>query len=143
MALRLALVLLALAVAPAGAADSARVWRGHTTQGYAIRAVLSPSGALVTRLRTQYALDCSDGSTAVRRLVLTRDAGDTLVVGNDGRFSTSGTMASGLPSKGSGSLTYKVAGRVRASRITGTLRADYVLDSGVRCTTELVGWSLR
>ena len=37
----------------------------------------------------------------------------------------------------------EVSGRVRANRITGTLRVDYALDSGVRCTTELVGYSLR
>ena len=139
-------VLLGLALLPAllaGPADAARTWRGHTTQGYAIRAVLSPSGSLVTLLRTQSALDCSDGTTALRRLVFSRDAGDTLVVRNDGRFTTSGTIASGLPSKGSGSLTYKLSGRVRANRITGTLRVDYALDSGVGCTTELVGYSLR
>ena len=138
------LVLLAASAlaAPFATASSSVLRRGHTTQDYAIRAIVSPSGSLLTLVRTRYALECSDGSTAVRRLILARELGDTVVV-DDGRFSTSGTVASGLPEKGSGSLTYRVWGRVRASRITGMLRVEYALDSGVRCTTELVGFALR
>ena len=138
-------VLLAAAalLAPAARAETPAVWRGHTFQGYDARAVVSASGALVTSLRTRYALGCTDDSTVVRRLLLSRDNGDTLLVGTDGRFTTSGTVAGGLPQKGSGSLTYRVSGRVRSDRITGTLRVDYTLDSGVRCSTQLVGFVLR
>src|SRR3954471_11270256 len=114
-------------LAPEAGAAQGSVWHGHTTQGYAARAVLSASGGLVTSLRTRYGVDCSDGSSAVRRLVLNRAAGDTLVVDDGGRFSTAGTLASGLPGRGSGSLTYKLAGRPRDNRITGTLRVDYAL----------------
>jgi hypothetical protein len=137
----LALFAAAVAAVPASAAEPA-IWRGHTTQGFVARAMLSPSGGLVTLLRAQYELACDDDSSAVRRLVLSRAAGDTIVV-KDGRFATSGTVASGLNGKGSGSATYRVSGRVRANRITGVLRVDYALDSGVRCTTELVGFVLR
>jgi hypothetical protein len=136
------LAVIAVATPPATAAQPS-FWRGHTSQGYAMRAVVSSSGGLVTRLRTRYGVDCTDGSTVVRRLVLTREAGDTLAIGGSGRFSTSGTVASGLPGQGSGSLTYKVAGRLRNNRITGTLRVDYAFDSGVRCTSQLVGFTLR
>jgi len=139
-----ALVVLALAAATAIAIASVPVsWRGHTTQGYDIRAVVSPSGGLIARLRTQYALTCNDDSKAVRRLVLSRAAGDTIVVDDSGRFATSGTAASGLADKGSGSMTYRVTGRVRSHKITGLLRVDFALDSGERCTTNLVGFVLR
>ena len=135
--------LLAAAVPATALAAGADGWHGRTAQGFPVDAVVSRSGTLVDHLRTHYALDCSDGSVATRPLVLSRRNGDTVVIDEDGRFATSGTIASGLPGKGSGSVTYRVAGRVKPAKITGSLRVDYTLDSGVTCTTTPVSFVLR
>jgi hypothetical protein len=139
--LRVLMVTLAFAPTALGAGDDG--WRGHTAQGFAIDAALSRTGALVERLHTRYELTCSDDSSPVRPLLLSRRSGDTVVIDEEGRFATAGTFAGGLPGKGSGSVSYRVGGRVRAARIAGTLRVDYTLDSGVTCTTKPVAFVLR
>lgn len=146
MALRhaIAALLVPAALLPAGAlAAGADGWHGKTSQGFAADAVISRSGALVDRLRTRYELTCSDGTSAVRPFLLSRRAGDTVTVADDGRFASAGTFASGLPDQGSGSLTYRVTGRVRPAKLAGVLRVDYALDSGVTCTTSSVPFVLR
>jgi hypothetical protein len=118
-------------------------WHGKTSQGKKIELYLTPSGKLVDLVQARYVLDCSDESTQVRSIGLSRKAGDTLVVDDDGHFGITGTVASGLPGKGSGSVTYRLRGRTRDTKTTGSFSIDYALDSGVTCSSGKVTYVLR
>jgi hypothetical protein len=140
---RRTLVLLLLASPAPALAAGADGWRGKTAQGLGMELTVSKGGGLLERVGARYALSCSDDSSQVRGFGLSFKAGDVIAIDDDGRFGTSGTMASGLPGKGSGSATYWIRGRLTKARATGFLRIDFTLDSGVSCTSGKVAYSLR
>jgi hypothetical protein len=138
---RLLLAAAVLAALPAGALAAG--WEGRTSQGKPIELQVSTSGTLVKLLAARYVLSCDDGSSQTRGFGLSQKAGDTVIIDEDGRFDSAATLAGGLPGKGTGSLTYRVKGRVTAAKAAGWLRIDVALDSGTACTSGRVTYTLR